>query len=170
MGSAATERRFERMVLQRGNHCGTDRQDRESLATSADIGEGSSNAGKRSCGTTPKRSSPVTSVLWLQPPSNWSTCSSSLKSQADVSFTLMSHNIPPRNGRCSNFGSASRAMKDIDTSFTTGTASIQSDLDAALKSMGLTVLRTPYKSPQANAVCERFIGTARRECLDYMIP
>jgi transposase InsO family protein len=45
-----------------------------------------------------------------------------------------------------------------------------SDLDAALKSMGLTVLGTPYKSPQANAVCERFIGTARRECLDYMIP
>jgi len=45
-----------------------------------------------------------------------------------------------------------------------------SDLDAALKSMGLTVLRTPYKSPEANAVCERFIGTARRECLDYMIP
>jgi hypothetical protein len=36
--------------------------------------------------------------------------------------------------------------------------------------MGLTVLRTPYKSPQANAVCERFIGTARRECLDYTIP
>ena len=43
----------------------------------------------------------------------------------------------------------------MDTSFTTGTASIQG-LDAALKSMGLTVLRTPYKSPQANAVCERF--------------
>jgi transposase InsO family protein len=44
------------------------------------------------------------------------------------------------------------------------------ELDGALKSLGLTVLRTPYKSPQANAVCERFIGTARRECLDYMIP
>jgi putative transposase len=44
------------------------------------------------------------------------------------------------------------------------------DLDAALKSLGLTVLKTPYKSPKANAVCERFIGTARRECLDYMIP
>jgi transposase InsO family protein len=44
------------------------------------------------------------------------------------------------------------------------------DLDLALKSLGLNVLRTPYKSPQANAVCERFIGTARRECLDYLIP
>jgi len=46
-------------------------------------------------------------------------------------------------------------MKHMDTSFTIGTASIHA-LHAALKSMGLTVLRTPYKSPQANAVCERF--------------
>jgi hypothetical protein len=44
------------------------------------------------------------------------------------------------------------------------------DLDASLKSLGLTVLRTPYKSPEASAVGERLIGSARRECLDYMIP
>ena len=45
-----------------------------------------------------------------------------------------------------------------------------SDLDSSLASLGLTVLRTPYRSPQANAFCERLIGTARRECLDFMIP
>lgn len=44
------------------------------------------------------------------------------------------------------------------------------DLDASLKSLGLAVLKTPYKSPQANSFCERLIGTARRECLDFMIP
>ena len=44
------------------------------------------------------------------------------------------------------------------------------ELDASLKSLGLTVLRTPYKSPQANSFCERLIGTIRRECLDFMIP
>ena len=44
------------------------------------------------------------------------------------------------------------------------------ELDAALKTLGLSVLRTPYKSPQANSFCERLIGTARRECLDFMIP
>jgi transposase InsO family protein len=44
------------------------------------------------------------------------------------------------------------------------------DLDAALKALGLTVLKTPYKTPQANAVCERLIGSARRECLDFIIP
>ena len=43
-------------------------------------------------------------------------------------------------------------------------------LDASLQSLGLTVLKTPYKSPQANAFCERLIGTVRRECLDFTIP
>ena len=38
------------------------------------------------------------------------------------------------------------------------------------KCWGLTVLKTPYRSPQANAFCERLIGSARRECLDFMIP
>jgi putative transposase len=44
------------------------------------------------------------------------------------------------------------------------------DLDASLKTLGLRVVRTPYQSPQANSFCERVIGSARRECLDYMIP
>src|SRR5947209_1367179 len=43
------------------------------------------------------------------------------------------------------------------------------ELDASIRSLGLRVLRTPYRSP-ANAFCERLIGTARRECLDFMIP
>jgi transposase InsO family protein len=36
--------------------------------------------------------------------------------------------------------------------------------------MSLQVLKTPVRAPQANASCERFIGTVRRECLDWMIP
>jgi transposase InsO family protein len=43
-------------------------------------------------------------------------------------------------------------------------------VDAALGSMSLHVLRTPPRTPQANAHCERFIGTALRECLDWVIP
>jgi transposase InsO family protein len=35
--------------------------------------------------------------------------------------------------------------------------------------MGLTVLKTPVRCPQANAFCERLIGTIRRECLDWLI-
>src|SRR5207249_4038477 len=44
------------------------------------------------------------------------------------------------------------------------------ELDSSLRSLGLRVLRTPYRSPQANAFCERLIGSARRECVDFMIP
>ena len=45
-----------------------------------------------------------------------------------------------------------------------------SDVDLALKSFGVRVLKTPYRSPQSNAFCERLVGTLRRECLDYMMP
>ena len=44
------------------------------------------------------------------------------------------------------------------------------ELDACLQSVGMKVLRTPYRAPQANAFCERLIGTMRRECLDFVIP
>jgi putative transposase len=43
-------------------------------------------------------------------------------------------------------------------------------VDRALRAMGLRVLKTPIAAPQANAYCERLIGTARRECLDWVIP
>jgi putative transposase len=45
-----------------------------------------------------------------------------------------------------------------------------SDFDSALKAMGLRILKTPFQAPQANAFCERLIGTVRRECLDFLIP
>ena len=40
----------------------------------------------------------------------------------------------------------------------------------ALKGFGVRVLKTPARAPQANAFCERLIGTIRRECLDFLIP
>jgi putative transposase len=43
-------------------------------------------------------------------------------------------------------------------------------VDDALASMSLRALKTPVRTPQANAHCERFIGSARRECLDWIIP
>ncbi len=45
-----------------------------------------------------------------------------------------------------------------------------SDLDRELESFGFRVLRTPVRAPQANAYCERLVGTLRRECLDFLIP
>jgi len=37
------------------------------------------------------------------------------------------------------------------------------------KDRGIEVLRTPVRAPKANAICERFIGSVRRECLDHML-
>jgi putative transposase len=44
------------------------------------------------------------------------------------------------------------------------------DLDQRMGNLGLRVLRTPVRSPQANSLCERLLGTLRRECLPLMIP
>ena len=36
-------------------------------------------------------------------------------------------------------------------------------------SSGIKELRTPDRTPQANGVCERFMGSLRRECLDHVL-
>lgn len=43
-------------------------------------------------------------------------------------------------------------------------------LDHNIRHLGLRVLKTPVRTPQANALCERLIGTLRRECVDFLIP
>jgi len=44
------------------------------------------------------------------------------------------------------------------------------ELDRSAQNLGPRVIKTPYRSPRANSICERAIGTTRRECLDHMIP
>jgi transposase InsO family protein len=43
------------------------------------------------------------------------------------------------------------------------------ELDLGVKAMGVKVLKTRFRSPQANSYCERLIGAMRRECLDFLI-
>jgi hypothetical protein len=33
----------------------------------------------------------------------------------------------------------------------------------------IKILTTPYHAPRANAICERFLGSVRRECLDHLL-
>jgi len=54
-------------------------------------------------------------------------------------------------------------LHDRDSIFATS-------LDESIRNLGLTVLKSPPHSPKANAICERVIGTIRRECLDWLIP
>ena len=37
------------------------------------------------------------------------------------------------------------------------------------KRTGIEVLKIPFRTPLANATCERFLGSVRRECLDHLL-
>jgi hypothetical protein len=54
-------------------------------------------------------------------------------------------------------------IHDRDSIFST-------QVDQSVRNMGLHVLKTPMRMPVANAICERVIGTMRRECMDFIIP
>ncbi len=41
--------------------------------------------------------------------------------------------------------------------------------DEVAQATGIEVLRIPYHAPQANAICERFLGSVRRECLNHLL-
>jgi putative transposase len=40
---------------------------------------------------------------------------------------------------------------------------------ARLRGLGVRCLRSPPRAPQANAICERLVGTLRRDCLDHLL-
>ena len=43
------------------------------------------------------------------------------------------------------------------------------DFDRVAEGVGARVLKTPVRAPRANAVCERFLGSVRSECLDHRL-
>jgi hypothetical protein len=78
--------------------------------------------------------------------------------------------IPRRNGRCSSSGKRSRATIATASSSTIATAYSVRMSYRSLTNLGVRVLRTPLRAPEANAVCERLGGSLRRECLDFLLP
>jgi putative transposase len=41
--------------------------------------------------------------------------------------------------------------------------------DRAATGVGIRVIRTPVQAPRANGICERFLGSVRRECVDHIL-
>ena len=41
--------------------------------------------------------------------------------------------------------------------------------DAVFTAAGMRIIRTPVQAPRANAICERWIASARRECTDRIL-
>jgi putative transposase len=53
-------------------------------------------------------------------------------------------------------------IRDRDSKFT-------AVFDEVFSSSGVRIIKTPVRSPRANAFAERYVGTLRRECLDHLL-
>ena len=53
-------------------------------------------------------------------------------------------------------------LRDRDSKFT-------GSFDQVFGSEGVEVVKLPFRSPRANSICQRFVGTCRREVLDHML-
>src|SRR5438876_2541231 len=133
--------------------------------------DGEDRTGPPSCVIMPKTSGRViscrsqTSSFAHCLPSSFSICTL-VKSSIWVSTHL--HDLLPMPGPPNNFG----RRLPLDNRRTISFAIVIPNLDPVRARLaatsGIKMLTTPYHAPRANAICERFLGSVRRECLDHL--
>ena len=85
--------------------------------------------------------------------SNWaaeSECAVVIQHARQLTWTLADRSEPIRF-----------LIRDRHQTFTDG-------FDDVFRSDGIEILRTPFRTPPANGVAERFVPTIRSECLDWI--
>jgi putative transposase len=133
----------------------------------------SSPVGESSFVRTPARSSRVISSPSRRSGWDGSTCSSS-SSSAAASCTspvaLLTRTAAGLSSKarqlawslCERTTPIRFLIHDRDSEFSRA-------FDDVFKSEGIEIIRTPFRAPQANAFAERWVGTVRRDCLDWFL-
>lgn len=84
-----------------------------------------------------------------------------LNSRCIVHFNAMTH---PTNAWVAYSQTPCFLIQDRDGNALRGDTFAQ-----VAKGSSIEILKTPYRAPKANAIRERFLGSAPRECLDHIL-
>ena len=133
---------------------------------------GLGSAGVSSCVRMPGRCSPATSSPLRRSGSDACTCSSSSSSERDA---CTSPAAPPtrmgagQRSRRQFAWSLSERPRPIRFLIHDRNAKFSRAFDDVFESEGVEIIRTPFRAPNANAFAERWVGTVRRDCLDWLL-
>jgi putative transposase len=76
---------------------------------------------------------------------------------------------PQFRGRGRSFGTLQERAEHTRFLIRDRDAKYTSVFDEVFTSLGARVIKTPVRAPRANAIAERWIGNARRECTDRLL-
>jgi len=116
-----------------------------------------------------QRSWPVISVSWSRRPFALSVFVVMEHATRRIIYTNVTAH-PTASWTSNNCAKRFPLTMPTDACYMTAIASSRNSLTKASATWGCGCAKTPARTPQANALCERLIGTLRRECLDFVIP